>query len=289
MARPTKKGLDYFPLDTAMNDKLKLIEAEYGSKGFAVIIKLFMKIYGEKGYYCDWNPEVVFMFTREHCPDVGVSTVSEIVSSAIRRGIFNQEIYDKFKVLTSKGIQERYLEATKRRNFQKIEDGFLLACGAKNIINVDNNPVNVDNNSENNNNKYINKSKVNNSSCSSNTDNSVYKFYSENINPLPSITEIEEMKYWLDEVGIEEDMFIEAIKTALMNNKRNMKYIVGILKNKVKQGIKTKQDYLNDEKIKGEIKNDGAKHNRSVEKQQKSDRGSDEPQKQFPKSFGLYI
>ena len=45
MVRPLKAGIDYFPLDTNMeqDDKIALIEAKYGVLGFGVIIKIFKK------------------------------------------------------------------------------------------------------------------------------------------------------------------------------------------------------------------------------------------------------
>lgn len=51
MARPNKAGLEYFSLDCGMDDKVELIEAKYGLIGFAVIIKLWQKIYSEGYYY----------------------------------------------------------------------------------------------------------------------------------------------------------------------------------------------------------------------------------------------
>ncbi|MBQ4336486.1 MAG: NAD-binding protein, partial [Lentisphaeria bacterium] len=39
-----KKGLDWFPLDTRLDDKFELIEAEFGAAGFAVVIKLLQRI-----------------------------------------------------------------------------------------------------------------------------------------------------------------------------------------------------------------------------------------------------
>ena len=66
MARQTKSGIDYFPLDVSMNDSMKLIEAEFGLKGFAVVVKLWQKIYGGEGYYCEWTEEVDFNFTASH-------------------------------------------------------------------------------------------------------------------------------------------------------------------------------------------------------------------------------
>ena len=53
--RQNKVGLDYFELDCQMEEKVRLIQAEYGLKGFAVFVKLLQKIYGERGYYCEWT------------------------------------------------------------------------------------------------------------------------------------------------------------------------------------------------------------------------------------------
>ena len=47
--RPTKAGLDYFELDCHMEEKVRLIQAEFGLKGFAVLVKLYQKIYGGFG------------------------------------------------------------------------------------------------------------------------------------------------------------------------------------------------------------------------------------------------
>ena len=55
MARPLKEGVDYFSLDCYMDDKIKMIQAEFGLKGFAIVVKLWQTIYREHGYYCEWN------------------------------------------------------------------------------------------------------------------------------------------------------------------------------------------------------------------------------------------
>ena len=59
-----KSGLEYFPLDVVLDDKFELIEAEFGLTGFAVIVKLFQKIYGGQGYYCEWTNEVALLFAK---------------------------------------------------------------------------------------------------------------------------------------------------------------------------------------------------------------------------------
>ena len=112
-----KSGLEYFPLDVVLDDKFELIEAEFGLTGFAVIVKLFQKIYGGQGYYCEWTNEVALLFAKRI--GLGGSVVSEIVAASIKRGIFSQELYDKYNILTSPGIQERYFDAVIRR--KKVE------------------------------------------------------------------------------------------------------------------------------------------------------------------------
>ena len=119
-----KSGIDYFPLDVRLNTKIKLIEAEFGLTGFAIIVKLFQAIYGERGYYGEWTNEVALLFSRD--VGLGRSAVSEIVDAAIKRGIFDKTLYDKYHILTSDGIQERYFEIVSRRKNVKIIREYLL-------------------------------------------------------------------------------------------------------------------------------------------------------------------
>ena len=123
MARPEKKGVEYFPLDVVSDDKLELIEAEFGLTGFAVVVKLYQRIYG-LGYYCEWNDEVALLFAKRL--GVGGSAVSEIVSAAIRRSLFDEKIYNEYGVLTSRGIQKRYFEIVARRKNVEVEQRYLL-------------------------------------------------------------------------------------------------------------------------------------------------------------------
>lgn len=147
MARPIKKGVDYFPLNTVMDDSVKLIEAEYGLTGFAVVVKLWMRIYSGFGYYCEWTNEVELLFKHEN--GLGGNSVSEIVASSIKRGIFNKEMFDKYHILTSSGIQKRYFEAVSRREIVYAEKRYLLIPVSNNVVFVDNNSVNVCRNSKN--------------------------------------------------------------------------------------------------------------------------------------------
>ena len=150
MGRPFKEGLDYFELDCQMDEKVKLIQAQFGLKGFAVIVKLFQHIYGEHGYYCEWNEDALFLFMSENCSGGGgdnKNLIEEIVGACIKRGIFSAEMYEKHGILTSEGIQKRYLRATAKRSGLKLKKGYLLVHCAQNKISSVNNSVSSVNNS----------------------------------------------------------------------------------------------------------------------------------------------
>ena len=123
MARPIKEGLDYFPLNVVLNSKFEIIEARFGIKGCAVIVKLFQHIYGTKGYYCEWDEDVLFVFAKRI--GVGANSVSEILDTSLKKGIFNKDMYEKYSILTSEGIQQRYVEA-KRGGYERICKKYLL-------------------------------------------------------------------------------------------------------------------------------------------------------------------
>ena len=129
-----KEAFDFFPLDVHLSDKMELIEAEFGLIGFAVIVKLWMRIYGSRGYYCEFDEEVALMFS--HKTGVGVNAVSEILNAAFKRGIFDRTLYEKYKILTSKGIQERCMKMCSRRKRFEVEKKYLLISVPISLENV---------------------------------------------------------------------------------------------------------------------------------------------------------
>ena len=118
-------ALPYFSLDVNQNDKVQLLEAEFGLKGFALYIHLLQQIYGGKGYYTLWNKDVELLFAKKN--NVGRGFVSEIVQSCLRRGIFDNDLYSQYGVLTSKEIQDSYFYACKRRKGVKVISEILLS------------------------------------------------------------------------------------------------------------------------------------------------------------------
>lgn len=147
MARPTRNGVDYFPLDVNLDSKFKFIEIKFGLEGFALIIKLFQAIYAA-GYWLEFNEDERLLFSYE--VNVDINRVNAVILEAIARNIFDKELYDKYEILTSVGIQRRYKEITKRRKELEVIDEYVLLDGGfganANIksINVCNNSINVD-------------------------------------------------------------------------------------------------------------------------------------------------
>lgn len=129
-----KSGIDYFPLDVALDEKVELIEAQFGLTGFAVLVKLFQKIYGGEGYYAEWTNEIALLFAKK----IGSNgnAVSDIVDAAVKRGIFDKTLYDKYQILTSKGIQKRYFEAVSRRKNVEVKGAYLLVNATDFLKNV---------------------------------------------------------------------------------------------------------------------------------------------------------
>ena len=129
-----KTGLDYFPLDTVLDSKWELIEAEFGLIGFGVVVHILQDIYRGEGYYIEWTEEVALLFSRRYA--VGGNVVSEIVNAALRRGLFDKGIFDQYRILTSKAIQKRYFKAIDRRKDIIVDDRVLMVNLAEFFKNV---------------------------------------------------------------------------------------------------------------------------------------------------------
>lgn len=114
MARPTKEGLDYFPIDIDIDqdDKLVVPIAKFGMLGLGIIVKLMMEVY-RNGYFYNWSKREQYVFSNK--VNVDINTVIEIVNECIEWGFFNHKAFDDHQILTSKGFQKRYIEASKRR------------------------------------------------------------------------------------------------------------------------------------------------------------------------------
>lgn len=141
MSRPTKQGLDYFPMDVDLDNKFELIEAKHGLKGFAVIIKLYQEIYRE-GYFLKWDEEKALIFGKKN--GLSIAEVDAILTDCFHYGIFEKRIFSRYKVLTSAGIQKRFVSAISRRKEVKFCKSLMLT-DVNPLVNVNINWVNASN------------------------------------------------------------------------------------------------------------------------------------------------
>jgi len=151
VARPTKKGLDYFPLDVDFLSDLKVrrIIKACGKEAVHILVALLANIYRDEGYYVLWDDDLAFLVADEVGTKEG--TVEELVKKAVQVRFFDKDIFDKYSVLTSKGIQSRYILATKERKKVELDYKYLLTneVNRSNIsINGRNNSVNQGNNQQ---------------------------------------------------------------------------------------------------------------------------------------------
>lgn len=126
MGRQNKGGLDYFELDCYMDDKVRLIQAEYGLVGFAVFIRLLQDIYRENGYYCEWTSDKELLFASENGMSETRQLLRDIVDACIRRDIFSKRLFDEYGILTSTGVQKQYVKATAKREVVSLKKEYLL-------------------------------------------------------------------------------------------------------------------------------------------------------------------
>ena len=125
MARPTKRGLEYFPLDVDMeaDSAVAFVEAKHGLEGYAVFVRLLQRIYRD-GYYLAWDDRELYIFARSVA--VPVDRVAAVVDDCLSERLFDLELFKKYGVLTSRGIQSRYVSATGRRAGVEMQEELLL-------------------------------------------------------------------------------------------------------------------------------------------------------------------
>ena len=117
MARTIKRGLDYFPFDVDFFQDIrirKLIKYQ-GGKAVTVYALLLCTIY-KNGYYAEWDKELPFIISEQS--GYTEAYIQEVIDCCLNIGLLSKELFESDKVLTSKGIQERYRRicSSSRRN-----------------------------------------------------------------------------------------------------------------------------------------------------------------------------
>ena len=120
-------GINYFPVGVNFMEEnaMEVIEAKYGIKGSAIVLKLLCKIYKE-GYFIHWDEEQCLIFANKAGREVQAAEVQGIIEILFIKGIMDKNSYLENGILTSENIQKVWMEATKRRKRELSELPYLM-------------------------------------------------------------------------------------------------------------------------------------------------------------------
>lgn len=124
-----KDGLEYFSLDTDfLNDKkIRYLRGGYGVKGVYIFMYLLCCIYRDKGYYISVEPDDFVLMQQDIGEGVSSGLIQEVVMECLKRGLFNKSVFERFHILTSEGIQKRYIRGkAKNENIFIYKEYWLL-------------------------------------------------------------------------------------------------------------------------------------------------------------------
>lgn len=263
MARPIKQGLDYYPedVDIYADDKIKFISALFEAEGEAIFHRLLAHIY-RNGFYAAWGEDESLLFAmglpwrRKSIKEFN-ETVANVVDELLKRDFFCKPLFDKYKILTSTGIQKRYVTGTEKRSRIEIDERYWLLKKESpylrdsmyfyNVNFPENGVSSPDNEVKGGRSTQskveeskVNKSKVNDTTVEhspevvlqnqqqQNNEKTIIQYFTNNIHAMPPPLIIEKLLSWTDIFPA--DVIVKAIEEAVSANKRSFKYIEGILK-----------------------------------------------------------
>ena len=118
MARPVKRGLDYFPLDVDVfsDRKIKILYSRFGADGFTLYVYLLCQIFND-GYYMQVDDDLNFVVASDL--KMSAEKIGLMMNFLLERSLFDSKLFRSDKVLTSAGIQRRYQQAVRSRAAKK--------------------------------------------------------------------------------------------------------------------------------------------------------------------------
>lgn len=96
MARPKKKGVDYFPHDCVTGKTIFTLELKYGNDGYAFWFKLLELLGTKEGHYLDCNDleEMEFLQAKTHLDEVKMHRILDTLANlnAIDRELWQKKV-----------------------------------------------------------------------------------------------------------------------------------------------------------------------------------------------------
>lgn len=113
MARPIKESLSYFPLDSDFfsDRKIRRLLKTFGGKGVTIYIYVLCEVYRQSGYFLQYDRFYIQDISDALGEGFNKNLVSDVINFALNTGLFDKKVFDSNCVLTSAGIQRRYLSA----------------------------------------------------------------------------------------------------------------------------------------------------------------------------------
>ena len=113
MARPKDDRLEYFPQDTDIHNdrKIRRLRKEYCANGYLIYDYIKCMIYKENGYWILLDDEFKFDVSDFLGCGITPESVGDVIDFCFRIKLFHQDKFNELGVLTSSGIQKRFLKA----------------------------------------------------------------------------------------------------------------------------------------------------------------------------------
>ena len=110
MARPKKKGLDYFPVDTNIlqNKKVRRLKRRAGHVAFVLYLQILCDCYANS-YFVKWNDD--YRLELSESIEIQEDEIEKMVRLMVDLNLFDRAMFENNDVLTSVNIQNRYIAA----------------------------------------------------------------------------------------------------------------------------------------------------------------------------------
>ena len=94
--------------------KIRLLLAEFGASSVIFVLYVFGKAYEGDGYFLTWDKDECLL--AADAVQKPPTYVNEVLQGCLSRSIFDNRVFQMFGVLTSRGIQRRYLRGCEKRS-----------------------------------------------------------------------------------------------------------------------------------------------------------------------------
>lgn len=150
MARPRKRGIEYFPFDVDFfsDKKIRILKSRFGADGITIYLYLLCEIY-RNGYYIQLDEDYEYIIAD----DLGMSNekVKQVLKFLLERSLLDSKLFQSDTIITSRGIQRRFQSAVKTRGLKskiEVDDKYWLLDEQETqpFIKYTHNPDNSENN-----------------------------------------------------------------------------------------------------------------------------------------------